>query len=142
MKILNITPTLSIPDLPPFNENTSGLGYMVKDIMDSTLETSTNITQLDVFVFRSQHSVSILNKVRVLPINWRLIMRHLKLVRWRVGFGLLLKYGYSLKTFSHIIYFTLLSGYLISLLKKEKYDKELEERSKKNEFPNPINKHA
>lgn len=25
---------------------------------------------------------------------------------------------------------------------KEKYDKELEERSKKNEFPNPINKHA
>lgn len=122
MKILNITPTLSIPDLPPFNENTSGLGYMVKDIMDSTLETSTNITQLDVFVFRSQHSVSILNKERVLPINWRLIMRHLKLVRWRVGFGLLLKYGYSLKTFSHIIYFTLLSGYLIFLLKKEKYD--------------------
>lgn len=99
MKILNITPTLSIPDLPPFNENTSGLGYMVKDIMDSTLETSTNITQLDVFVFRSQHSVSILNKERVLPINWRLIMRHLKLVRWRVGFGLLLKYGYSLKNF-------------------------------------------
>lgn len=25
---------------------------------------------------------------------------------------------------------------------KEKYDKELEERAKKNEFPNPINKHA
>ena len=25
---------------------------------------------------------------------------------------------------------------------KEKYDKELEEKSKKNEFPNPINKHA
>ena len=25
---------------------------------------------------------------------------------------------------------------------KKNYDKELEERSKKNEFPNPINKHA
>ena len=49
MKILNITPTLSISDLPPFNENTSGLGYMVKDIMDSTLETSTNISEICTF---------------------------------------------------------------------------------------------
>ena len=37
MKILCITSALSISDIPEFNKRTSGLGYMVKDIVDSLL---------------------------------------------------------------------------------------------------------
>ena len=121
MKILCITSTLSISDILEFNKRTSGLGYMVKDIVDSLLLVD-NRYQIDILVTHKLNKEYLLGNIKILGISVGKILRNISFAGLGVCFSLVRRYGKDFKSFNHIVYFALLSGYIQSLFKKNKYD--------------------
>ena len=76
MKILCITSALSISDIPEFNKRTSGLGYMVKDIVDSLLFVD-NRYQIDILVTHKLNKEYLLGNIKILGISVGKILRNI-----------------------------------------------------------------
>lgn len=121
MKILCITSALSISDIPEFNKRTSGLGYMVKDIVDSLLLVD-NRYQIDILVTHKLNKEYSLGNIKIRGISVGKILGNISFAGLGICFSLVRQYGKDFKSFCHIVYFAILSGYIQSLFKKNNYD--------------------
>lgn len=121
MKILCITSALSISDIPEFNKRTSGLGYMVKDIVDSLLLVDDRY-QIDILVTHKLNKEYSLENLKILGISVGKILGNISFAGLCICLSLVRRYGKDFKSFCHIVYFAILSGYIQSLFKKNKYD--------------------
>lgn len=120
MKVLHITPTLSISNIPELNTRTSGLGYMVNDIMESEKNLGIEVSVLVSHMRVNNEIVS--NGIFILKNPLQTIFKGLFYSRVAIGLMLLSKYGRNIKSIVHILYFVFLSGYLYKILKYKSYD--------------------
>lgn len=121
MKILCITSALSISDIPEFNKRTSGLGYMVKDIVDSLLLVDDRY-QIDILVTHKLNKEYSLGNIKIRGISVGKILGNISFAGLSICFSLIKRYGKDFKSFCHIVYFAILSGYIQYLFKTNKYD--------------------
>lgn len=121
MKILCITSALSISDIPEFNKRTSGLGYMVKDIVDSLLLVDDRY-QIDILVTHKLNKEYSLENLKILGISVGKILGNISFAGLCICLSLVRRYGKDFKSFCHIVYFAILSGYIQYLFKTNKYD--------------------
>lgn len=119
MKILMITPYVTIEGRPEFERNKTGFGYMVMDIAKAIGK----MKEVDVLATDTRGDGFDYKGVRFMK---RSIVAYLLNVSSCLSFGTLLElrknYLMSNGAFIRLMYYWLLTGYLHKLLKEEKYD--------------------
>ena len=120
MKILHLTPAISCQIVSRLNTKSSGLGYMVYDIVTSIAQIPS--VKVDLLFFKGRLNDFTQAKVHFVKTSYSLYLRHFSIIYAFITFRLLKKYGRSLKSIRDCIYYFLISGYLRHVIKSGEYD--------------------
>lgn len=119
MKILMITPYVTITSRPEFSRNKTGFGYMVYDIAKAVA----TIEQVDVLCTDSRGEGFVQEKITFLARNFWLILSNVfHCLPISILFRLKKKYRMSGGAFLRLTYYWLMSGYVYNVIKHGKYD--------------------
>ena len=120
MKILTISPYISSTELPCFERNKTGFGYMVHDISKSLAETA---NMVDALTYNYRHKEKIIDSVRYLGYTLFDIMVSATDCLPITDFWKLIKtYPMSWSGKVRLFYCWLLTGYYSRIIKKNHYD--------------------
>ena len=120
MKVLHLTPAISNQTFSKLNVKSSGLGYMVYDIVTSIAK-NTSITVDLVFIKGHLKDFTHAN-VHFIESSYIQYIRHFSFLYCSTLFQLLKKYGNSFKSIRDCLYYFIISGYLQYVIKSGKYD--------------------
>lgn len=114
MKILMITPYVTIMSRPEFSRNKTGFGYMVYDIAKAVAKTE----QVDVLCTDTRGEDFEMEGITFLPRKLSLILSSIsKCIPFGLFSGLYRQYGMSKGTTARLLYYWLLSGYVKKVIK-------------------------
>lgn len=120
MKILHLTPAISNQTFSKLNFKSSGLGYMVYDIVTSIAQNS-SIT-VDLLFLKGKLEDFTHANVHFIGSSYIQYIKHFSLLYLMTLFRLLYKYGNSLKSIRDCFYYFIISGYLQYIIKSNGYD--------------------
>lgn len=118
MKILCISPYITIDSIKSFSKNKTGFGYMVRDIAESIAKNE----YVDLITFSSMNDSFVFNQVNILQHQWKCIIQNFKLKYLYHALIYLIEYRYPFNNIIRILYYFFSMGYIESLLKSHKYD--------------------
>lgn len=119
MKILMITPYVTITSRPEFSRNKTGFGYMVYDIAKAVAKKE----QVEVLCTDSRGEGFVQENITFLARTVWMILSHLfYCLPISTLFRLKQKYRMSGGVFLRLFYYWLMSGYVYSIIKNRKYD--------------------
>ncbi len=119
MKILMITQYVTINTRPEFTKNRTGFGYMVYDIAKSV----GTLDDVDVLCSDSRGGGFELEGVHYLERSFGLFLRNMhRCVPLRNLFSMWMRYRMTGGALIRMVYYWLMSGYLVALLEKRNYD--------------------
>lgn len=119
MKILMITPYVTITSRPEFSRNKTGFGYMVYDIAKAVAK----IEQVDVLCTDSRGEGFVQENITFLARNFWVILSNIyHCLPISILFRLKKKYRMSRGAFLRLFYYWLISGYVRKVIKKGNYD--------------------
>jgi len=119
MKVLFVVPYLACSDIPIFNNDKGGFGYMVYDIAKSIAQKE----QVDIYVSKYMYDSFKYDNINFISNTWCLIFRHIyknhsliTLIR------LVIKYKMSFHELLNTIYRWIQLGYLSNVIRNGGYD--------------------
>ena len=119
MKILMITPYVTITSRPEFSRNKTGFGYMVYDIAKAVAK----IEQVAVLCTDSRGEGFVQEKITFLArIFWVILSNIYHCLPLSILFRLKKKYRMSRGAFLRLFYYWLISGYVRNVIKKGNFD--------------------
>ncbi len=119
MKVLMITPYVTITSRPEFSRNKTGFGYMVYDIAKAVAVTE----EVDVLCTDSIGNNFKQDNIQFLKRNWRaLFISFFYSVSVLLIIGLVQKYKMSKASMVLLFYYWMISGYVRKIIKKGHYD--------------------
>lgn len=119
MKILMISPYVTIEGRPEFERNKTGFGYMVMDIAKAVGK----MEHVDVLATDTRGNGFEYEGVRFIKRSMiAFIWGFINCLPFGALFGLRKNYSMSNGSFIRLMYYWLMTGYMHKLLKKEKYD--------------------
>ena len=119
MKILMLTPYVTINGRPEFSKNKTGFGYMVYDIARAVAQTE----QVDVLATDSRGGDFVIDGVRYLRRSLLLLLLHLiRSCNPRIIINLIKQYRLNKSTGIRLWYYWSMSGYVDWIIEKGGYD--------------------
>lgn len=120
MKILLLSPYVTINSRPEFSRNKTGFGYMVYDIAKAVAKTE----QVDVFCTDSRGEGFVQDGINFLPRNMTRFLKNLFRSNkyLQVAISLLKTYSMSRGCKSRVIYYWLISGLVEKIIRDGHYD--------------------
>jgi len=120
MKILMVTPYVTLKGHKEFMRNQTGFGYMVYDIAKAVANTE----EVDLLATDTRGDAFISDRVRFLKRSWLLLLVSINTCLPLASiFGIIKKYSEMQRgTKLRLFYYWLISGYISNILKRGRYD--------------------
>ncbi len=119
MKVLFLTPHITILDDKKFTKNITGLGHMVRDIADYISRTG---IEVDLVTMSAITNGRRYNSITILKRTWTDILLHIKPYYFKRMMQLISNYRPSCNRTVKVFYYFLSGGYVEHIIKRGNYD--------------------